>query len=161
MCLWRSRLPMWLLLNTKARNAHVPHALCTRKTAVHHVATGQHMARNLMQDSPRCNWRSLLSSVLDFRCRASWQEDVTALSIKSSANCISSYWETRWSVWTIYCMYHSFVLEPEKVEWNHITWWRQLTDIPRPKSMDARMASRDSPCIQLATCKLSLQGESQ
>ena len=45
--------------------------------------------------SPRCNWRSLVSRVLDLRCLASWQDDDTALSMKSSANCIRSYGRIR------------------------------------------------------------------
>lgn len=45
--------------------------------------------------SPRCNWTSLTSRVLDLRCRASWQAAVTTLSMKSSAICSSIWGRTR------------------------------------------------------------------
>lgn len=59
--------------------------------------------KKVTSNSPRCNWTSFTSKVLDLRWRASWQAAVTTLSIKSSAIC-SSIWKETDTLKTNHCV---------------------------------------------------------
>lgn len=96
---------------SETRNPHVPLALwkkksndsdvlCDQRNALYRPRNGRicnhgeqaKMGKSCTKaNSPRCNWTSFTSKVLDLRWRASWQAAVTTLSMKSSA-----IWRSIW-----------------------------------------------------------------